>query len=59
MLLIIYYLFSELTQDNSDAVTEMNMWCDDLKNNLISAATEHQLNDFLVSLAPNVSVKYV
>lgn len=58
MLLIIYY-FLELTQDNSDAITEMNMWCDDLKNNLICAAKEQQLNDFLVSLAPNVSVKYV
>ncbi|XP_071629250.1 gem-associated protein 5 [Temnothorax longispinosus] len=47
----------KLTQDNSDVVTEMDMWCDDLKNNLISAAKDHQLNDFLVSLAPNVSAK--
>jgi len=35
------------------------MWSDDLKNNLICAAKDQQLNDFLVSLAPNVSLKYV
>lgn len=56
---IYIYLFSESTQDNLDAITEMNMWCDDLKNNLICAAKNHQLNDYLVSLAPSISVKYV
>jgi len=58
-LLMIYYLFSEDTQDDSNIVTEMNMWCDALENNLICAAKDHQLNDFLISLAPSVSVKYV
>lgn len=58
-LLMIYYLFSESTQDDSNIVTEMNMWCDALENNLICAAKDHQLNDFLISLAPSVSMKYV
>ncbi|KAL0127536.1 hypothetical protein PUN28_003065 [Cardiocondyla obscurior] len=47
----------KLAQDDSNIVTEMNMWCDDLKSNLICAARDQQLNDFLVSLAPNVSMK--
>lgn len=53
------YLFAELTQDSSNAATEMNMWCDNLRNNLLCAAKDQQLNDFLVSLAPSVSMKYV
>jgi len=56
---MIYYLSTELAHDNSDIVTELNMWCDDLESNLICAARDQQLNDFLVSLAPNVSLKYV
>lgn len=56
---MIYYLSTELTHDNSDIVTELNMWCDDLESNLICAARDQQLNDFLISLAPNVSLKYV
>ncbi|KYM76201.1 Gem-associated protein 5 [Atta colombica] len=47
----------KLAHDNSDIVTELNMWCDDLESNLICAARDQQLNDFLVSLAPNVSLK--
>lgn len=57
--LMIYYLFSESTQDNSDVVTELNMWSDDLENDLVCAIRDQQLNDFLVSLAPHVSLKYV
>ncbi|KYN08591.1 PREDICTED: gem-associated protein 5 [Cyphomyrmex costatus] len=47
----------KLTHDNSDIVTELNMWCDDLKNNLICATRDKQLNDFLVSLASSISTK--
>ncbi|XP_011872793.1 PREDICTED: gem-associated protein 5 isoform X2 [Vollenhovia emeryi] len=54
---VTFFSNEKLAQDNLDVVTEMNMWCDDLKNDLISAANNGQLNDFLVSLAPSVSVK--
>ncbi|KAL6431847.1 hypothetical protein ACFW04_007362 [Cataglyphis niger] len=47
----------KLTQDSSNAATEMNMWCDNLRNNLLCAVKDQQLNDFLVSLAPSVSMK--
>lgn len=57
--LIINYLFAELTQDSSNAITELNMWSDNLQNDLACAAKDQQLNDFLVSLAPNVSMKYI
>ncbi|GAB1867613.1 Gem-associated protein 5 [Camponotus japonicus] len=45
------------SQSNLNAITEMNMWCENLENNLICAAKDKQLNDFLVSLAPQVSMK--
>lgn len=57
--LITNYLFEESTQSNLNSITEMNMWCDDLQNDLIYAAKDKQLNDFLVSLAPHVSIKYI
>ncbi|XP_036139651.1 gem-associated protein 5 isoform X2 [Monomorium pharaonis] len=48
---------NEKTQDNLDIVTEINLWCDELKDHLNMAASAHELNDFLVSLAPSVSMK--
>lgn len=42
-----------------DIVTEMDMWCNNLQHNLECAAKEKRLNDFLVSLSPNLSIKYV
>ncbi|XP_029169369.1 gem-associated protein 5-like [Nylanderia fulva] len=47
----------QLIQDSSNAITEMNMWCNNLKNDLASAAKNKKLNDFLVSLASSVSMK--
>ncbi|XP_076292117.1 gem nuclear organelle associated protein rigor mortis isoform X2 [Lasioglossum baleicum] len=40
-----------------DVVTEMDVWCDNLKQNLDDAAKENRLNDFLVSLSASLSVK--
>ncbi|XP_076752197.1 gem-associated protein 5-like isoform X2 [Xylocopa sonorina] len=37
--------------------TEMDICCDKLEENLEVAATEKRLNDFLVSLAPSLSMK--
>lgn len=58
LFLITNYFFAESSQSNLNAITEMNMWCENLENNLIRAAKDKQLNDFLVSLAPQVSMKY-
>ncbi|XP_046430819.1 gem-associated protein 5 isoform X1 [Neodiprion fabricii] len=40
-----------------DTVVEMDLWCDNLKQNLQEATKEKRLNDFLVSLAPSLSYK--
>lgn len=58
LFLITNYLFAESSQSNLNSITEMNMWCENLENNLICAAKDKQLNDFLISLAPQVSMKY-
>ncbi|XP_011636844.1 gem-associated protein 5 [Pogonomyrmex barbatus] len=47
----------KLTQDNAETNIEIDMWCNNLEENLISAVKNHQLNDFLISLAPHVSIK--
>ncbi|XP_029169359.1 gem-associated protein 5-like [Nylanderia fulva] len=44
------------TQD-SNTRTEMNIWCGSLQNDLICAAKNQELNDFLVSLASSISMK--
>ncbi|KAL6264530.1 hypothetical protein P5V15_004637 [Pogonomyrmex californicus] len=49
----------KLTQDNAETNIEIDMWCNNLEENLISAVKNHQLNDFLISLAPHVSINYV
>nr|XP_033335076.1 gem-associated protein 5-like [Megalopta genalis]XP_033335077.1 gem-associated protein 5-like [Megalopta genalis]XP_033335078.1 gem-associated protein 5-like [Megalopta genalis]XP_033335079.1 gem-associated protein 5-like [Megalopta genalis]XP_033335080.1 gem-associated protein 5-like [Megalopta genalis] len=38
-------------------VTEMDVWCDNLKQNLDNAAKENRLTDFLVSLSVSLSMK--
>ncbi|KAF3428992.1 hypothetical protein E2986_02063 [Frieseomelitta varia] len=38
-------------------ITEMDIWCDNLKQNLEEAAKEKRLNDFLVSLSASLSMK--
>lgn len=58
LFLITNHSFAESSQTDLNAITEMNMWCDNLETNLISAAKDKQLNDFLVSLAPQISMKY-
>lgn len=40
-------------------ITEMDIWCDNLKQNLEEAAKEKRLNDFLVSLSASLSMKYI
>ncbi|OAD62256.1 Gem-associated protein 5 [Eufriesea mexicana] len=40
-----------------DVVTEMDVWCDNLNQNLEEAAKEKRLNDFLVSLSASLSMK--
>ncbi|XP_078046192.1 gem nuclear organelle associated protein rigor mortis isoform X2 [Augochlora pura] len=40
-----------------NVVTEMDVWCDNLKQNLDNAAKENRLNDFLVSLSVSLSMK--
>ncbi|XP_017879066.1 gem-associated protein 5 [Ceratina calcarata] len=58
-------LMSFLTQErtthaaknNHNLVTEMDLWCDNLKLNLDEAVKEKRLNDFLVSLSASLSVK--
>lgn len=37
----------------------MDVWCNNLKQNLDEAAKEKRLNDFLVSLSASLSMKYV
>ncbi|KAI4503668.1 hypothetical protein M0802_001071 [Mischocyttarus mexicanus] len=44
------------TQNNHIAVTEMNMWNDNLKETLDIAVKENRLNDTLVSLSPSLSM---
>ncbi|XP_039310637.1 gem-associated protein 5 isoform X2 [Solenopsis invicta] len=48
-------IFQE-THENLDTTTEINVWCNELKEHLLDAATHNNLNDFLVSLAPSVSM---
>lgn len=36
----------------------MDIWCDNLNQNLEDAAKEKRLNDFLVSLSASLSMKY-
>lgn len=43
----------------NETVTEMEMWCDGLRENIECAIKEKRLNDFLVSLSTSLSVKYV
>ncbi|KAL2748138.1 gem-associated protein 5 isoform X1 [Vespula maculifrons] len=44
-------------QGNHTAVTEINMWHDNLKENLEIAVKEKRLNDTLISLSPSLSMK--
>ncbi|XP_076647950.1 gem nuclear organelle associated protein rigor mortis isoform X2 [Halictus rubicundus] len=48
---------AHIEKDRHDVVTEMDVWCDNLKQNLDEAAKENRLNDFLVSLSASLSMK--
>nr|XP_033190238.1 gem-associated protein 5 isoform X2 [Bombus vancouverensis nearcticus] len=57
----ISYLTTEksahIERNNYDVITEMDIWYDNLKQNLEEAAKEKRLNDFLVSLSASLSMK--
>lgn len=54
-----YYIESaHIEGNNYDVITEMDVWYDNLKQNLEEAAKEKRLNDFLVSLSASLSMKY-
>lgn len=62
MIFIIYYLFTEsahINKNKHDTVIEIDMWCDNLKENLECAVKEKRLTDFLVSLSASLSMRYV
>ncbi|CAK9799473.1 Gem-associated protein 5 [Anthophora quadrimaculata] len=40
-----------------DVITEIDLWCDNFKENLEEAVKEKRLNDFLVSLSASLSMK--
>ncbi|XP_017790259.1 PREDICTED: gem-associated protein 5 [Habropoda laboriosa] len=40
-----------------DVITEIDLWCDNFKQNLEEAAKKKRLNDFLVSLSASLSMK--
>jgi len=44
---------------NNNTATEMDIWNGNLQENLMTAVKEYRLNDFLVSLAPSLSMKYI
>jgi len=44
---------------NNNIATEMDIWSGNLQENLMTAVKEYRLNDFLVSLAPSLSMKYI
>lgn len=55
------YQFIESTHienNRYDQAAEMDLWGDNLKENLEEAAKEKRLNDFLVSLSASLSMKY-
>lgn len=57
----IFYHYIEsahIERNNYDVITEMDIWYDNLKQNLEEAAKEKRLNDFLVSLSASLSMKY-
>ncbi|KAG7201057.1 hypothetical protein KM043_017605 [Ampulex compressa] len=47
----------QVGESDYNAATEMDLWRDNLKESLDEAAREKRLNDFLVSLAPSLSMK--
>jgi hypothetical protein len=47
------------TCGNNNIATEMDIWSGNLQENLMTAVKEYRLNDFLVSLAPSLSMKYI
>ncbi|XP_066583627.1 gem-associated protein 5 isoform X2 [Prorops nasuta] len=46
-----------MLKEKYNTVTEMDLWNDNLKENLETALKQKRLNDFLVSLAPSLSIK--
>ncbi|XP_043264591.1 gem-associated protein 5-like [Colletes gigas] len=44
-------------KNRHNVATEMDIWCDNLKQNLEEAAKEKRLNDFLISLSASLSMK--
>nr|XP_031838451.1 gem-associated protein 5-like isoform X1 [Nomia melanderi] len=48
---------AHIEERRHNVVTEMDVWCDNLKQNLDEAAKENRLNDFLVSLSASLSMK--
>lgn len=49
--------FVHIEKNKHNLVTEMDVWCNNLKQNLDEAAKEKRLNDFLVSLSASLSMK--
>ncbi|XP_014480134.1 PREDICTED: gem-associated protein 5 isoform X2 [Dinoponera quadriceps] len=49
--------FGHAIRQKNDTVTEMEMWCDGLRQDIECAIKEKRLNDFLVSLSTSLSVK--
>ncbi|XP_012279688.1 gem-associated protein 5 [Orussus abietinus] len=45
------------SKDQHNIATEMDMWSNNLRKNLESAVKERRLNDYLVSLAPSLSLR--
>jgi hypothetical protein len=61
IILYIIIILEKLLSSNGhySFVTEIDLWSDNLKENLNEAMTKKRLNDFLVSLAPKISIESV
>ncbi|KZC13808.1 PREDICTED: gem-associated protein 5-like [Dufourea novaeangliae] len=49
--------YAHIEEGRHDVATEMDIWCDNLKENLDEAVKEKRLNDSLVSLSASLSMK--
>ncbi|XP_053999055.1 gem-associated protein 5 isoform X1 [Hylaeus anthracinus] len=49
--------FGHIEENRHNVATEMDVWCDNLKQNLEKAAKEKRLNDFIISLSVSLSMK--